>query len=535
MSIKVRKSLPYRTGSLILFGATLLTVLLSTYFYQRTYQEQLNSANRQLEQLFGTVESSAAIAAYLENADMALEVVRGLVSNDIVSGARMHNSSGMNVLSGQFFAEDAQGLKHFPLQSPFMADENIGAISIQSNDTLIKERAREAAWVHVLIMSIHSFMLVVLAIFLIHRYLTQPLKYLAQNLHVIPPGSSQRLECPKRHQDDEIGLLIHDANELLTATQNTLEGERRLRIYAESLEKQFRLIFENASCGIALVDQQGKIILNNPSFRELMETDHNKNELSDIHFYDLFRDAGQVRLLLQKASTSNAPINCDLQLANAESAPPRWLNSLISTVIDDQGGMIVECILYDISERTQREQKTRFEAERDPLTQLFNRREGTRQIELALQHAKENSSECCIMLLDLDKFKPINDTYGHDAGDRVLISVAERLKRCLRKNDIVIRWGGDEFLIVIEHQSDINFIAEKLLRQLGEEIDLGNGVFDHIGASIGVSMFPAHGFKLESLVHCADQAMYQIKQSGRNNYAVFSPEMNALNNQITPP
>ena len=524
MSINARASLAYYAGLSTLIGAFLLTACFSFYFYERTYSEQLESANQQLQQLFNTVESSAAVAAYLDNDEIALEVARGLSSNDIVSSAKVTSVTGMNASIGAAINPVTPGVKTFALDSPFMSGEIVGEITMLPNHDLIKSRAQTAAWRHVLIMSAQSLALVVLAIILVHRNLSAPIKKLAGQLHSIPPGSTERLECPKNHAADEIGLLVKDANSLLTATQNTLEGERRLREYAESLERQFRLIFEKASCGIALVNEQGKILMYNPSLTSMLGNESSPPDLQSAPFHSFFADPEQVRSLLQKAHQSSNPVTKDLQLNTHNTENNRWLNSLISKVTDDEGEMIVECILYDVSERTAREQQTQFEAERDPLTGLYNRRAGNRKIELAIQHAKETSSCCAFILVDLDEFKPINDVYGHEAGDIVLKTVAQRLNRHLRQNDIVIRWGGDEFLIIVEQANQIARIAEKLLSALQGEIDLGENRQGVIGASIGASLFPDHGESIDDLIQKADIAMYQVKQTGRNHYALYDPK-----------
>lgn len=521
MLIKTRASLAYHAGLSILLGAVLLTVCFSFYFYDRTYREQLHSANQQLQQLFNTVESSAAVAAYLDNDEIALEVARGLSSNDIVSGAIVTSITGMEVRAGSAIESTTPDLKTYTLDSPFMSGEIVGNITMLPNHALIKSTAQEAAWRHVLIVTLQSLALVFFAIILVHRNLSAPIKLLAGQLHRIPPGSALRLQCPKSHERDEIGLLVNDANSLLTATQNTLDGERRLREYAESLERQFRLIFEKASCGIALVNSQGKILMYNPSLVEMLSGQNSHPDIHSTPFHSFFADPNQVQSLLQTAYQSNSPVTRDLQLQAKGSDQSRWLNSLISKVTDEEGDMIVECILYDISERTAREKQTQFEADRDPLTGLYNRRAGYRKIEAAMQHARQTGSHCAFLLVDLDKFKPINDRYGHEAGDIVLKTVAQRISRQLRKDDIVMRWGGDEFLIIAEQVDQPKPIAEKLLSALQQEIDLGQGQRGVIGASIGISLFPDHAQSIEELIQRADIAMYQVKETGRNHYSIY--------------
>ena len=522
MLIKMRNSVSVRTGLTILAGAGLLTVALSVFFYQRIFEEQLTHADRQLQQLVATMESSAAVAAYLDNEELATEVVRGLVSNDIVATASLQSESGMRAIAGDVTQFQDAAERAFPLHSPFMPDETIGSIAVHPNRALIENNAREVAQVYIATLVAHSLLLTTLTILLVHWRLARPLKSLTRTLHEIEPGSPSRVSLLPGHHLDEVGQLVGDINTLLEAAQLTLEGERRLRQYVESVERRFRLIFDHASCGIVLVDQHGKILFGNPTFSRIMGQD--EQQTTQINFIHLFDDASHVRQLLMVAANNNSPVSEDLQMSGTRAGNARWLHALFSSVQNEQGELLVECILYDISERARREQETRQEAERDPLTQLYNRRAGERLLLEALEQARAAQQSCAVMLIDLDRFKPINDTYGHDAGDRVLLAVANRLVHSLRKQDVVIRWGGDEFVVLAfpgKELDSVPFVAEKLLQQLAQPVDLGIGHSDQVGASIGIALFPTHGQKLGDLIAKADKAMYQVKERGRNHYMIY--------------
>lgn len=524
VSINVRNSLSLRSGLLIFVFAVVLTVALSAYFYQQIFEEQVTLADRQLAQLVGTVENSAAVAAYLDNHELATEVVRGLASNDIVAMAALQSVSGMQIMAGDVNGFDETRQRQFKLVSPFLPDETSGQLTLQPNRHLIEANARAVARVYVFTLAAHSLLLTLVVIALVRWQLTRPLNALAEGLHAIEPGSDSRLPLPAGHRQDEVAQLVTDINGLLDATQLTLDGERRLRQYVEAVEKRLRLIFDHASSGIALIDQQGKILMSNPSFLRIAQLE--PGQADKVSFIHLFDDASQVRELLNLAVTDNAPVSQDLQLSGHRSGAPRWLHGLFSSVSDEHGQLLIECILYDISERTRREQQTRQEAEHDPLTQLYNRRAGERELQAALEQARLTQNSCALMLIDLDRFKPINDTFGHEAGDKVLVAIAERLTRALRKQDIVIRWGGDEFVVLVHSGQDIegiNTVAEKLLQQLGRPVDLGIGRSDSVGASIGIALFPQHSQTLEDLISKADKAMYWVKEHGRNQYQIYQP------------
>ncbi len=159
-------------------------------------------------------------------------------------------------------------------------------------------------------------------------------------------------------------------------------------------------------------------------------------------------------------------------------------------------------------------------AYQDPLTGLNNKRYVDQLFEQALLLANRPHQLLALYYIDLDQFKPINDSAGHKAGDLVLKTVAQRLKSCLRSTDICARVGGDEFVVIatqLEQASHAEEIAAKLLQQLCVPIDIDGRQYA-LGASIGISLYPSHGQSLGDLLEKADQAMYQVKQSGKNSW-----------------
>lgn len=163
----------------------------------------------------------------------------------------------------------------------------------------------------------------------------------------------------------------------------------------------------------------------------------------------------------------------------------------------------------------------------DQLTKIPNRQLFGERITQEINVARQNSRSLCIVFLDLDSFKTVNDTIGHDYGDKLLILVAEKLKSCLRKTDVVSRFGGDEFLIMLNNvteKSDIEVIIAKIMKQFDEPVYIDGQEF-YITASAGISVFPADGTDKETLIKNADIAMYRAKSNGKNQYVFCSVEM----------
>jgi diguanylate cyclase (GGDEF)-like protein/PAS domain S-box-containing protein len=201
---------------------------------------------------------------------------------------------------------------------------------------------------------------------------------------------------------------------------------------------------------------------------------------------------------------------------------PEWLS--ISVVRSGKGEIINYISLFsDITERKAAEQKIEFLAHYDALTKLPNRALFADRLELALIMAGRNEKMAALLFLDLDKFKSINDTLGHLAGDLLLQSVAVRLKSCVRESDTVCRQGGDEFLILLSEVSsrhDVESVAQKIIATMAipHQIE-GQELVSTI--SVGISLFPDNAVNSQEMLKCADDAMYRAKERGRNNYQFF--------------
>lgn len=153
----------------------------------------------------------------------------------------------------------------------------------------------------------------------------------------------------------------------------------------------------------------------------------------------------------------------------------------------------------------------------DPLTGLPNRLLLMDRFHRAIQHAKRSRTQFAVLMVDLNKFKAINDTYGHAAGDKVLITIAQRLVSLVRSSDTVARLGGDEFVLIIEsltEREQIAALGQKLIDLLAEEILLDSGDVVSLGGSVGFAWYPSDGDSLKDILEVADQAMYFCKTSG---------------------
>jgi diguanylate cyclase (GGDEF)-like protein len=195
-------------------------------------------------------------------------------------------------------------------------------------------------------------------------------------------------------------------------------------------------------------------------------------------------------------------------------------------------GRTLTCIIRDITRRKNAERRLRHLAYHDQLTGLGNRDLFNTDVRDVLENLTSVASGyAAVMFLDLDGFKQVNDTLGHEAGDHLLIETAHRLRDSLRESDSVYRFGGDEFVVVltyIHHPRDAALVANKLLAAVRRPYDLADGGQEvAVGVSIGIALAPSHGQSIEALTKAADLAMYSAKEAGKSQFAFYSPDLNA--------
>ncbi|MEC0284000.1 EAL domain-containing protein [Terribacillus saccharophilus] len=201
-----------------------------------------------------------------------------------------------------------------------------------------------------------------------------------------------------------------------------------------------------------------------------------------------------------------------------------WLEGKANPIFDENGVFNHFLVVSrDITERLELEKKLTYMAYHDTLTGLPNRRLFKEKLDQALEETKQTKKKVAVMYLDLDNFKYINDTFGHDVGDELLNQFAQRVKECLRDEDVLSRQGGDEFTILlpaIEEEQDAIRIAENIRASFQRAWNIGRNLFKTT-SSIGIAFYPAHGKKGYELMRSADTALYQAKKDGKNIYRSY--------------
>jgi diguanylate cyclase (GGDEF)-like protein/PAS domain S-box-containing protein len=204
----------------------------------------------------------------------------------------------------------------------------------------------------------------------------------------------------------------------------------------------------------------------------------------------------------------------------------KWVREHARLETDDEGCLLAGVgSVQLITERKLYEERLETLANYDPLTGLANRALLLSHLQNTLIQAKRHKDLIALVMFDLDRFKDINDSYGHDAGDELLRSVAERFGSRLREGDLISRLGGDEFAVVLEHLAhpeDAGRLAEEMISTLSSEYKLSSGASIHIGASAGIVLFPDHGDEASRLLQYADAALYKAKGEGRGTYRYYT-------------
>ena len=285
-------------------------------------------------------------------------------------------------------------------------------------------------------------------------------------------------------------------------------------------------VYNNSSEAMSVQDLNGNIITINAAFTSI--TGYNEQEVLSKHISILDCDRSK-------------PQYAELEVALLEQG--RWQGELwlksklgdefmvwltINSIYDQHGEVFRRVALFsDITEKKQAEHIIWKQANYDPLTGLPNRRMLLEYLSTEILRIDRNKSHFALMFLDLDFFKEVNDTLGHDMGDLLLQETAKRLKSCIRESDVVARLGGDEFTVVlsaVDSPRGIERVAQGILERVAEPYSLGDETA-YISASIGITIYPDDANSIDSLLKHADQAMYAAKEQGRNRFHYFTPSM----------
>jgi diguanylate cyclase (GGDEF)-like protein/PAS domain S-box-containing protein len=322
------------------------------------------------------------------------------------------------------------------------------------------------------------------------------------------------------HDCDMLEGFIQDITERRQADEALREAERR-----------YRDIFENAIEGIFQSTPDNGYLAVNPALARIYGYESPQEMIAMLHDIE-----HKLYVEPQRRSEFRQLMARDGVVSNFESRVYRrngeiiWISENARAVHDSEGRLLFfEGTVEPITERKLHEAEIRFQATHDALTGLPNRTLLHDRMEQAILHAERYGNLAAVAFLDLDQFKFINDSLGHQVGDHLLKITAQRLMHCLRSSDTVARQGGDEFVLLLtnqESEESITLTLQRVLHEVAKPWHVNHLEFQ-ITCSIGVTLCPSDGNDVETLLKNADSAMYKAKELGRNNFQYFSAEMNS--------
>ncbi|KAF1045233.1 MAG: putative signaling protein [Herbaspirillum frisingense] len=329
------------------------------------------------------------------------------------------------------------------------------------------------------------------------------------------------------------GVGIYNATGKVEALEGFMQDVTERKEAAQALqeaERRYRSIFENAIEGVFQTTPDGTYIAVNPAlariygYRSPEDLIVGLRDISHQLYVEPDRRVEFMRLMEERGSVSNFESR-----VYRRDGDIIWISENARAVYDDAGHLsCYEGTVEAITERKLYEAEMRHQATHDALTGLPNRNMLHDHLQRAIEIARQRGGLTAVAFVDLDQFKFINDSLGHQVGDELLKTVAQRLQSCLRDTDMVARQGGDEFVLVLQNQTGgeagIAEVMQRILAAVSRPWPAGDREF-HITSSIGVSRYPADGKDVETLLKNADSAMYKAKEQGRNNFQFFAPWM----------
>lgn len=337
-------------------------------------------------------------------------------------------------------------------------------------------------------------------------------------------------EVKFQHRDGHYVWIELRANVAAYRDKPAVMGVARDITARKKQEEQLHLataIFQNAQEGIAVTNLERKILVTNPAFNLITEygaEDLIGQSIDFLYVEDKNKEA--LQQMEQALKVTGAWQGEVWKRRKGGDVYREWL--AVSTIRNNDGEpfQLID-ISLDVSRMHHVETYLEHLSQHDSLTDLPNRSLLHMRLNHSISIAKRDSKICAVLFLDLDRFKPINDEYGHAAGDELLIEVAKRMRSRMRDVDTVARLGGDEFVVVIgsiDSSIDALNIAEELIAGIESPVTLASGIQVSVGASVGVSLFPNHADNAAVLLEKADIALYEAKRAGRARCVIYETE-----------
>ena len=533
MKIPLRQRLSYRQAKYTLIIVVLLGLVASGVQIAFDWYRESSGLKQRIDEFVKPLESSALQAAYELDEVLALRIIQGLNQIEPLYSAVLQDELGNVIAERHRDLGDVPGQslvtlldirsKKFKFPLILIDGAKVGDLIVTVDTAVLYQDFFDRSWRLLVFGIFRNLVMGVVLLGLYYLMVTKPMVQLSSSMSRLQGyhNKQDRLVIPEFHRKDELGLIIDTFNDLWSGRNS---AEKAL----EKSESYFRMVMEQAGEGLYLFNTSGQILDVNP--QACNSLGFSREELLDMSLIDIDPTLTPERLK-EIISSMSVGKQVSIESCHRSKDGREYPIDVRMTLVNLNGVTRLLASVRDITERKRAEERIKHLAYYDALTGLPNRSLLQDRLKQALASALRHSHTGALMFLDLDRFKTINDSLGHDVGDRLLKAVAQRLNGCLRDEDTASRIGGDEFVILAPDLSknadkaatQAKELAEKLLEQFRRPFQIGEEEL-FVSGSVGISLFPNEETDSTGLLRQADTAMYRAKASS-NGFHFYQPQM----------
>ena len=530
--------LSFRLLAWILLFSSAFTLVASALQIYSDYQKDLSQIHDRMQVVEASYASSLARSLWSLDQKLLQTQMEGILSLPDVIHLRLRIDPDSELVMGDIPRGAKTTTHSFGLVHQGDEMFRLGELIITADLDRVYDELQRKVGIILFTQFLKTFFVSILIIWIFQhfvvRHLTTMANY-ARDFSLKTTSEPLTLDRPNTpaNRHDELGRVTDAINQMRERLNADMEQQQK-----DAAEiRKFSKAIEQSPSSVLICDRQWRIEFANQKFTQLTGYDAQsilgkhpgalgENDIENRQNRHLWQS---IRLQVQRVGVWQGEINSVRR--NGERF---WEQLIVTPIKDKSGGTTGHLILgEDISIRKRYEQQLLRQANYDILTGLPNRMLALDRLKLALAQARRESTLVGVMFLDLDNFKHINDTLGHDAGDNMLIEAARRISSCLRGTSTVARLGGDEFLVVLPGLNGPDAssqVAERILKTFAPPFMLsGQEVF--VTTSIGIATFPDDSDNSGTLLQHADAAMYEAKHKGKSAYARFTPEMSEVSHE----
>jgi diguanylate cyclase (GGDEF)-like protein/PAS domain S-box-containing protein len=529
------KRLAPRLLAAILLASSAFALIATAVQLYGDYRNEIDTIHDELAQIERSTLDALANSVWSYNETQIQLTLNGLLQVRDVQRVEVRASGNESFTAGKLHGGRTIE-RVYELREPTNRNVVLGSLRVQIGLDGVYQRLLDRALIILATESAKAFFVALFILLLVSRWVTRHLEHMAgyaRDLSLERLGR-EPLQLRRHGQPgdelDQVATALNDMSrelgrELERRAAADAERERLFRAY-EHNRWLLQSIIDNTPAAIFVRDLQSRFLLVNRRYREAFT---GGADVVGRRVDEVFAAEHAEGFLLadQRAVRSGGHAEHEVDTTHGDGART-YLTQRFPLRRADGELFAIGCVATDITERKQNEERIRYLAQNDVLTGLPNRMVFRDRVAQAIAQAQRSGAQVAVMFLDLDHFKNVNDSLGHDTGDELLKAAAQRLRACLRAGDTAARQGGDEFVICLptlrEGQHAIA-IAEKLLETLRQPFPIAGNEL-HVRGSLGISLYPGDGTDADALMRAADAAMYHAKEKGRDTFRFFTAELN---------